>query len=130
MNRKAKGTAAERDLIRLFWSTNNWSAHRIAGSGSSHFPSPDIIAGNSLRKLAIECKSTKAIKQYISGEQVDGLKKFSAIFGAEPWIGVKFNNIDWFFLSLDDLKETEGNNFVISIPLAKNKGLSFEQLIQ
>jgi len=130
MNLKAKGTNAERELIKLFWNTNKWSAHRIAGSGSSHFPSPDVIAGNSLRKLAIECKSTKSIKQYIESEQINGLKEFSKIFGAEPWIAVRFNNMDWFFLTLEDLKETEGNNFVISIPLAKNKGLSFEQLIQ
>ncbi len=130
MNLKAKGTNAERELIKLFWNTNKWSAHRIAGSGSSHFPSPDVIAGNSLRKLAIECKSTKSIKQYITSEQINGLSEFSKIFGAEPWIAVRFNNMDWFFLTLEDLKETEGNNFVISIPLAKNKGLSFEQLIQ
>ena len=46
MSRKSKGINAERELIRLFEDTNKWSACRVAGSGSSRYPSPDIIAAS------------------------------------------------------------------------------------
>ena len=59
MSRKSKGINAERELIHLFWKTNSWTAVRIAGSGSSKYPCPDILAANISRKIAIEAKSTK-----------------------------------------------------------------------
>lgn len=128
MSRKSKGTRAERELIHLFWNSG-WTAVRVAGSGSMQFPSPDIIAGNAARKLAIECKATKEITHYTSGEQVENLKKFCRLSGSEGWLGIRFDNMKWYFLSLEDLNETEGNNYSISIELAKRRGLSFEQLI-
>lgn len=128
MSRKSVGINAERELIHLFWATNEWSAIRVAGSGSSHYPSCDIIASNAVRKLAIEAKVTKDKSKYFSKEEIEQLKIFSEKFGAEPWIGVKFKNISWFFVSLEDL-EIAGKNYVISVKLAKNKGLLFNQLI-
>jgi Holliday junction resolvase len=53
---------------------------------------------------------------------------FSEKFGAEPWIGIKFKNLNWFFLSLEDL-EVAGKTYVVSIELARNKGLLFNQLL-
>ena len=126
MNRKAKGTGAERELIHLFWA-NSWAAARVAGSGSMRYPSPDILASNSIRKLAVECKASKAEYQYLSKDEISELKEFCRIFGAEPWVGVKFS-VEWFFMSLDDLKET-GKNFVVSRELAKQKGLAFNEFI-
>ncbi len=127
MSRKSVGINAERELIHLFWA-NKWSAVRVAGSGSSHYPSPDIIASNITRKIAIEAKVTKDKSKYFSKEEIEQLKLFSSKFGAEPWIGVKFKNLNWFFVSLEDL-ELVGKNYVISVKLAKNKGLLFNQLI-
>jgi len=129
MNRKNKGTKAERELISMFLNTGTWIANRIAGSGSCRHPSPDIIAGNVKRKIAMECKATSDSKQYLSKKQVEGLKEYCALFGAEPWIGVRFDNLDWYFLTLEDLQETEGENYVVTIPLAKRRGLLFEELI-
>lgn len=126
MNAKAKGTNAERDLIHQFWS-NDWAAVRIAGSGSMKYPSPDILASNNRRKVGIECKSTKNQYQYLTKEEIENLKKFCSLFGAEPWVGVKFKSF-WYFLSLDSLKET-GKNFVVSQELAKQKGLTFNELL-
>jgi len=128
MSRKSKGINAERDLIHKFWS-HNWAAIRVAGSGSQKYPSPDILAGNNLRKLAIECKATKDKIRYLTKEEISDLKKFSKMFGAESWIAIKFNGKDWYFLSLEDLKETE-NNFAVSYDIAKNKGLIIEELIK
>lgn len=128
MSRKSKGINAERELIHLFWS-KGWASCRIAGSGSMKYPSADILATNKLRKLAIECKTAKDNNKYIAKEDIEQLRQFSSIFGAEPWIAVKFNRFEWLFLSLDDLKDV-GNNFLISKEIAKNKGLLFEELIK
>ena len=124
---KTKGINAERELIHLFWE-NKWSACRVAGSGSMRYPSPDIIAGNNVRKIALECKVTKNIKQYLTSKETAELREFADQFGAEPWIGIKFNNVAWYFLSPDDL-EKAGKQFGVSIPLAKRRGLSFKELI-
>lgn len=128
MNKKGKGTCAERDLIHKFWGTNVWVAHRIAGSGSSKYPSPDIIASNNIRKLAIECKCSKIERVYIPKKEIEELKKFGEMFGAETWLGFKFSKIDWLFLAIDDLHRTE-ENYSISIEKAKTRGLLFEELI-
>lgn len=128
MNRKAKGLSAERELIHKFWN-NGWSALRVAASGAVKYPAPDVIAGNNIRKIAIECKVTKAVRQYLTKKEVAELQEFSRIFGAEPWIGVKFNNVAWYFLTLEDLEDS-GKNYGISLQTAKRKGFMFEEMIK
>jgi len=129
MSRKSKGINAERELIHKFWATNKWSAVRIAGSGSMRYPSADILASNKIRRLAIECKTSKGDNKYLPKEDIEQLKNFADIFGAEPWIGVKFSRTEWLFLSLDDLKDT-GANYLVSKDIAEKKGLLFEELIE
>ena len=129
MSCKSKGINAERELIHLFWQTHDWAACRIAGSGSIKYPSADVLASNSKRKLAIEAKVTKDQAKYFSLDELSQLREFSRLFGAEPWIAVKFKNHDWFFISLDDLKKTK-SNFVVTSELAKLKGLTFQELLQ
>ena len=126
MNTKAKGTGAERELIHSFW-LNSWAAIRVAGSGSMRYPSPDILASNNKRRIAVECKSSKNKSQYLTKDEIDELKTFSVMFGAEPWVGIKFKT-DWYFISLDDMKETK-KNFVVTVELAKQKGLTFNELL-
>jgi holliday junction resolvase Hjr len=128
MNRKSKGINAERDLLHMFWA-KGWAALRAPASGSMRFPSPDLIAGNKIRVLAVECKTSKAKTKYFQPEDLDDLKEFSAIFGAEPWVAVKFNNEKWFFINPEDLSKT-GSGFCISLEFAKNRGLLFEELLQ
>jgi len=128
MSRKSKGINAERDLIHKFWASG-WSAVRVAGSGSSRYPSPDILAGNNLRKFAIECKTSKDDSRYLTKDEVKELQIFSKMFGAESWIAVKFDRMEWHFLSLEDLKETE-NSFVVSKTIIQNKGLLLEEVIK
>ena len=93
------------------------------------YPCPDIIAGNNVKKFAIECKTSADTKKYLTKDEINDLKKFSTMFGAQAWVGVRFNNLEWFFLTLEDLEETE-NSFAVSIELAKRKGLTFNQLIE
>ncbi|HLC65976.1 MAG TPA: Holliday junction resolvase Hjc [Candidatus Nanoarchaeia archaeon] len=127
MSRKSKGINAEREIIHKFWGTGNWCALRVAGSGSMKYPSPDILASNKLRRLAIECKTCGDEKKYIPEEDIQQLKDFIAFFGGEPWLAIKFDRMDWYFLSLEDLEKSE-KSYVISKELAKNKGLLFEEL--
>ena len=129
MSLKSKGINAERDLIHKFWATKNWSAIRIAGSGSMVYPSADILASNKLRKLAIECKTCIEKSKYLPKEDVEQLKKFSEIFGAEPWIAIKFKGHEWYFVSLEDITETK-KSFIVDVNIAKNNGLLFEEIIR
>jgi holliday junction resolvase Hjr len=126
MGLKQKGANAERELVHRFWKSDSWVAHRIAGSGSSKYPSPDIIASNNLRRLAIECKATKKTAVYIPKEEIEALRAFARMFGAEGWVAVRFARKDWYFLTLEDLNETEGS-YAITIELAERRGLSFDE---
>lgn len=120
---KVKGSNAERELIKMFWS-RHWAAARIAGSGSMHFPSPDILAGNKIRQLAVEVKATKEEKKYFLQPEIKQLQNFAQYFGAEPWIAIKFKSC-WEFINPEDLEATKTGFVVHSGSL---KGLSFEEL--
>lgn len=127
MNAKAKGTNAERDLIHRFFA-NGWVAIRSAGSGSMRNPSPDVLAGNNLRRVAIECKAVNDVRKYFTRKEIEELVYFANKFGAEPWIAVRFDRIDWFFLNIEDL-EVKDKSYFVDVIIAKRKGLSFDQLI-
>ncbi|MBN2459362.1 Holliday junction resolvase [Candidatus Woesearchaeota archaeon] len=125
--RKSKGSKAERELIHLFWA-NGFAAMRAAGSGSAQHPSPDIIAGNGKVFFAIECKASADPVKYIEKDQVNQLDLFANSFGARAFVALRFDNEKWYFMHLTDLKIT-GKSYAASLALAKEKGLSFEQLI-
>ncbi len=125
MNTKAKGSNGERFLLKKFWE-NGWACLRTAGSGSMSFPAPDLIAGNKLRRVAVECKVTKDESKYFHKNDIKQLKDFSDYFGAEAWVAVKLSDNPWYFLSLDDLKETN-NGFSVNLDLCKMKGINVEE---
>ena len=102
---------------------------RVAGSGSTTVESCDLLIGGKGRVLAIECKTLRKGRKYLDDKRMDELREFSKKFGAEPWIGMKFNYIGWYFFRLDDLKKGNGKNFVISVEDAKVNGISFKELI-
>ena len=126
MSRKSKGINAERELIHQFWS-RGWAAARIAGSGAIKYPSADIIAGTPARKLVIECKSIKDSSFYFSKQEIENLKRFAGLFGAEPWIGIRFSGKRWYFFNPEDLRETE-KSMMISAEQTITKGLLFEEM--
>jgi len=129
MSRKSKGINAERDLIHKFWGIPGWAAVRVAGSGSMRYPSADVIATNRIRKLAIECKTSREPSRYIEKEEVKQLQEFASYFNAEPWLGVKFDKSEWLFLAVPDIQPTD-SAFVITQERAQQKGLLFEELIR
>jgi Holliday junction resolvase len=128
MSTKSRGTNAERDLVHKFWAAN-WACFRAAGSGSNKYPTPDLIAGNNLRKLCIEVKLTTSERQYFSKEEIEDLRKFGAMFGAEPWVAVKFSKQEWVFAMLEDLEENP-KGFVLSKAVAGRRGLSFGEIVK
>ena len=123
---KRKGTNAERELIKLFWGIG-WAAVRVAGSGSMQFPSPDLLVGNKIRRLAIEVKTTKEEKKYFSKADIKQLLVFSSFFGAESWLAIKFLHSEWVFVNPEDLENTK-ENFVFK--KTSHKGLSFTELTE
>ena len=93
-----------------------------------HFPSPDLLVGNKIKKLAIEVKSIKDIKKYFTEENIKQLINFSDYFGAQPLIAIKFINVGWYFINPEDINSTK-ENYVVSIKDAEKRALSFEELI-
>jgi len=124
---KSKGINAERELIHMFWK-NGWAAVRVAGSGNSQFPSPDIVAMKLNKLYAIECKVSKTDYQYIPKEDIQQLKLFAETAQAIPIIAVKFNRQGWTFLFLHNLKETD-KNFMIPRAEAYSRGFGFDSII-
>ena len=124
---KSKGSAAERDLVAMFWATGKWSALRIAGSGRMNFPSPDVLAGNGSQVFAIEVKSTKHKLQYIDAEQIQQLKEFAEKFGAVPLVAVKFSS-EWHFYKPEDMGVTKNGKHVVHKEKHANVCKNFESL--
>lgn len=106
MSRKSKGCNAERELVEKLEAIG-YAAVRVAGSGVSKFPCPDVLASNGNEVLAIECKSTKGETQYIKKSQIEDLKVFSKMFGAKPLCAVRFNNVGWHFIEPDKMKASD-----------------------
>lgn len=127
MSAKSRGSNAERDLIRKFWAAG-WAAMRAAGSGSTQFPSPDILASNNVRKVAIECKLTTDTRKYFPKQEINELKFFADRFGAEPWVAIKFFRKEWLFFTLEDLDETP-LGYVVGLG-QEHRGINFEKLIE
>ena len=125
---KSKGTRYERELFHMFWD-NGFVALRTAGSGSTPLPAPDLIASNSRKILAIECKALKSTRKYFTKREINELNEFSIKFGAEPYIGIRFDRIGWFFVHTKDLGFGKTQHF-ISLELAENKGIKFEEMIR
>jgi len=125
---KKKGSRLERELFHMFWEQKGWSALRTAGSGSTTLPAPDLLAGNGSKVFAIECKSGKG-RRDIRKEQIEELKLFSKLFGAEAWIGVRFNNLPWYFFEIKHLGKSSGNNYFVDPKLAIKRGIKFEELV-
>ena len=123
---KAKGSNAERQLVAKFWS-KGYASIRVAGSGSSRFPCPDVLASNGKKIFAVEAKATKKDYQYFRKEQITDLIEFSRIFLAEPVLAVKFSS-NWHFFKLNALKFTPRGDFSIKKSEAKNIGISFDEL--
>src|SRR3989344_8638576 len=99
---------------------SSWQPVHVAGSGSATIESADLIAGKKGRVLAIECKSGKG-SRYIKKKQIEELKIFAEKFGAEPWLGARFNSTEWLFLKIEDLRESKNRKKIFAGVLKKTQ---------
>ncbi len=108
---KRKGSHFERDLIERLWKAG-FAAVRVAGSGSASYPTPDIVAGDGQRFIAVEVKMRKNLPLYLSRDEIEQLKAFAEKFGAKPYVALKLPRKDWKFFP-PDLLEDIGKNYRI-----------------
>jgi len=125
-----KGSREERELVHMFWNANCAAMRAPASGGATKKPLPDIVAGNGRTYLAIEVKSTSKDRIYINSDKIEALHEFADIFGAEPYVGVKFIRKKWRFLNPKILPKTRHNNYKLDIELAFEKGLDFDELLK
>lgn len=124
-----KGSSEERDLVKRLWDANFAAMRAPASGGATKRPLPDVLAGNGEIYLAIEVKSSRQEHIYIDNEKISNLIEFSNIFGATPYVGVKFIRKKWRFIKLEDLHVTRNNNYRVNVDLAFSKGLLFDEII-
>ena len=127
--RKSVGTKAENELIHKFWDSNGWVCIRVAGSGSTQYPSPDLLASRGDRKIVMEVKFVSGVKKYFSKQEIQDLNYFAKKFGAEPWVGIQFENKQWYFIVTSELEITKSENYSISLINMKRKGFRFDEMI-
>ena len=124
-----KGYAEERDLVLKLWDRKFAAMRAPASGGSTKKPLPDVLAGNGKIYLAIEVKTTTKDKIYIDESQIDSLCEFSEIFGAKPYIGVRFKYTKWLFLAPEDTPRTKKGNFRVEKDYAIEKGLELDEIL-
>ena len=122
---KSKGSKVERELYQIFID-NNYRAVRVAGSGTMENADCDILAGKKGQKFAIEVKSCKKLPKYISKDQINRFITFSEIFGLKPVIGIRINQLGWFFLNPKSMRDS-GKNWVVNMEIIRKKAKKFAQ---
>src|SRR3989344_5153939 len=81
MSNKAKGSKNERELLQLL-TDHGWKAARVAGSGMNDNTFCDLIAGKiNCKPYAVEAKSSKSPRIYITKQQIDDFMQFSYLMG-------------------------------------------------
>jgi Holliday junction resolvase len=78
--------------------------------------------------LAIEVKTTTKDKIYIEEDQISSLCEFSKIFGAKPYIGVRFKYTKWLFLEPDSTPRTKNGNYKVEKDYALEKGFEIDEI--
>ena len=121
MGNKKKGIAAERELYHLLWD-REYAVVRVAGSGCMPEPSCDLLAGNGEKAFAIEVKTSRDKKKYLTKKQITEFIAFSKKFGLQPLLAFKFMRTEWLFVKPEHLEDT-GKSFAISIEKAKELNL-------
>jgi len=123
-----KGSAEERDLVHKLWDRNFAAMRAPASGGATKKPLPDVLAGNGKIYLAIEVKTTTKNKIYIDHPQIDALIEFSNIFGATPYLGIKFKYTKWLFLTPEIMEKTRTGNYKVEKDYSLENGLEIDEI--
>ncbi len=126
MSNKTKGSNAERELVKIF-TEQGWRALRVAGSGVNDDSPCDLIVGKVGSKgYALEAKSSKKNRIYITKAQIEDFMLFASMIGLKPALAIRFNYEGWLFLDPAFLEDS-GKNWVVSKDIAKSQGKRFSQ---
>jgi Holliday junction resolvase len=129
MSNKSKGANAERELVKLF-TEHGWRAARVAGSGVNDDSPCDIIAGKMGRGgYAVEAKSSKKDRIYITKSQIEDFLLFASMIGSNAVLAIRFNREGWLFVK-PEMLEDSGKYFVVSLKNARNQGKRFAQFFE
>jgi Holliday junction resolvase len=120
MARYRKGADSERELIKQCFE-RNYSVVRVAGSGKTSLPAPDVIALKKGKILAFECKAWDSNYLTLGKNQMSELVSWSERAGADMFIAWKIPKKGWIFLKPSDFKETS-KNFIITRKKAFARG--------
>ena len=122
--RKKYASNYERELQKKLWE-NGFICIRVAGSGSSSYPAPDLIVIKNGKVSVIEVKSTRGSAIYLDYSQMDQLKKLEREVNG-VFIAVKFIEKGWYFIELNRLN---GTNKIEYTHVSKI-GYTFESFIE
>ena len=128
MSNKSKGSKAERELLDIF-TDHSWRAARVAGSGTNENTFCDLIAGKSGKAYAVEAKSSKGPRIYITKQQIDDFLQFSTVMGLTPVLAARFNREGWFFLTPQQLQDS-GKYWVVNLENIRSQALRFGQFFR
>ncbi|HIH16981.1 MAG TPA: hypothetical protein HA252_06260 [Candidatus Diapherotrites archaeon] len=121
-----KGADAERELIHLLFD-KGFSVVRVAGSGKTALPAPDLLALHKSRILAFECKAWASDSIHLPVSQMQELLSWCERAGAEVFIAWKYPRRGWFFLKPEHFSKAE-KNYSISLRHAVAKAIDLEVL--
>ncbi|MFH1256046.1 MAG: Holliday junction resolvase Hjc [Candidatus Diapherotrites archaeon] len=118
----AKGANAERELIHLFFD-RGFAVVRIAGSGKTALPAPDLLALSKTKKMAFECKAWNSKHLAIPLLQMEELIGWCEKADIDAFVAWKVPRKGWLFLKPEFFKKT-AKNYMISLKEAFHKGLN------
>lgn len=117
-----KGERRERELVNRLHDAG-FAVMRAPASGSAtERDLPDVLAGNGTDFYAIEAKSSSGNPIYLDAAEIDALSYFAENFGAEPRIGVRFDEEDWAFFAPENLYRTDSGNYRVKFERAIAEG--------
>ena len=101
-----KGANAERELIHMLFD-RGLAVLRVAGSGKTSLPSPDVVALKPGLQIAIECKAWSKAYLSVSVLQMQELSMWSKMAGAELYVAWKIPRKGWRFLKPNQFNKTD-----------------------
>jgi Holliday junction resolvase len=113
-----KGERRERELVNRLDEAGFAVMRAPASGAATERDLPDVLAGNGSDFYAIEAKSSSGNPIYLDAAEVNALGYFAENFGAEPRIGVRFDEEEWSFFNPEDLYRTEGGNYRVKFERA------------
>jgi len=126
----AKGDRRERELVNEL-DDHDFAVMRAPASGSATSRElPDVLAGNGTVFYAIEVKASAGGPIYLDEKEIYDLVYFGRNFGAEPYIGVRFDRQRWYFFDPrgDEIHQTDGGNYRVKQETALEAGLPLTAL--